>query len=271
MRVANDLVDRYSHAEIEAAIALRERRKGTVWNGAGFIVYLLKNGYAQRYLQHKLGKTDPNLRAEEVKKALRERGVEIVDYGGVEYRIADRKGRLWRPIDPADLESTLRLAVKLGLIGCGSECESEDDILSEAEKTIDESEVISETESSDDLESNFEGEDNSRQTSVSGMTEIESSDGEDEEPFEPMEIVCQRCGRGEGEHHPSLPLYAQNNLFPISKQNLKVRQVLGLGESGLICRGCIIEAYRIIFASEIREAGTEENGAGQNNNDDGYG
>jgi len=45
-----------------------------------------------------------------VKKALRKRGVEIVDYGCVEYRIVDREVRLWRPIDPTDLESTLRLA-----------------------------------------------------------------------------------------------------------------------------------------------------------------
>ncbi|MEZ8219479.1 hypothetical protein B0813_003016, partial [Candidatus Fervidibacteria bacterium JGI MDM2 SSWTFF-3-K9] len=248
--VANDVVKNFPSNEIEAAIELRERRNGSIFNPAGFIIYLLKNGYAQRYLQHKTRKIDPDLRAEEVKKALRERGVEIVDYGGVEYRIVDRKGRLWRPIDPADLESTLRLARKLGLIDCASKAESDP----ETEELTDASEVAPETDN--EWWKGFENDGDSEQAPSLAMKETKESGGEDDEegsePFEPTEFVCQRCGGREGETHPSLPSYAKNNLFPVSKQNLKVRQILGLGESGLVCRGCLMEAYRAILASEVK-------------------
>jgi hypothetical protein len=248
--VANDIVKNFPSNEIEAAIELRERRNGTVFNPAGFIIYLLKNGYAQRYLQHKIRKIDPDLRAEEVKKALRERGVEIVDYGGVEYRIVDREGRLWRPIDPADLESTLRLARELGLIDCASKADNDP----ETEKLTDACKAALETDNK--WWNDFENDGDIEQAPSSAMIETKESEGEDDEedsePFEPTEFVCQRCGRGEGETHPSLPSYAKNNLFPISEQNLKVRQVLGLGESGLVCRGCIIEAYRAILADEVK-------------------
>ena len=247
--VANDVVKNFPSNEIEAAIELRERRNGSIFNPAGFIIYLLKNGYAQRYLQHKTRKIDPDLRAEEVKKALRERGVEIVDYGGVEYRIVDRKGRLWRPIDPADLESTLRLARKLGLIDCASKAESDP----ETEELTDASEVAPETDN--EWWKGFENDGDSERAPSLAMKETKESGGEDDEegsePFEPTEFVCQRCGGREGETHPSLPLHAKNNLFPVSKQNLKVRQILGLGESGLVCRGCLMEAYRAILANEV--------------------
>ena len=54
LKVANDLVARYSPAEIEAAILLRERRNGAIYNGAGFIVYLLSNGFARNYVRARL-------------------------------------------------------------------------------------------------------------------------------------------------------------------------------------------------------------------------
>jgi len=49
--VARDLANRYSPQVINAAIVLRERRNGAIYNPAGFIVWLLKSGCAERFLR----------------------------------------------------------------------------------------------------------------------------------------------------------------------------------------------------------------------------
>lgn len=49
--VAMDLANRYSPQVIDAAIAIREKRNGAIYNPAGFIVWLLRSGYAERYLR----------------------------------------------------------------------------------------------------------------------------------------------------------------------------------------------------------------------------
>jgi len=246
--VANDVVKNFPSNEIEAAIELRERRNGAIFNPAGFIIHLLKHGCAQKYLQHKIRKTDPDLRAEEVKKALRERGVEIVDYGGVEYRIVDREGRLWRPIDPADLESTLKVAWKLGLL---SERVNQDLV----ENDKDERTLLIETDVSQKpfpLVESGEGDDL--------PAEDEEMETEDEKGKELDEMVddetepptCCLCGRSEGETHPALQPYAFNLFIPVSNLSEPFRRQIGLGEFGLICRGCYTRWSRLISLFRVK-------------------
>ena len=246
--VANDVVKNFPSNEIEAAIELRERRNGAIFNPAGFIIHLLKHGCAQKYLQHKIRKTDPDLRAEEVKKALRERGVEIVDYGGVEYRIVDREGRLWRPIDPADLESTLKVAWKLGLL---SERVNQDLV----ENDKDERTLLIETDVSQKpfpLVESGEGDD-----LIAEEGEVETEDEEDKEldemgDDETEHPTCCLCGRSEREPHPALQPYAFNLFIPVSNLSEPFRRQIGLGEFGLICRGCYTRWSRLISLFRVK-------------------
>jgi len=245
--VANDLVRNFPANEIEAAIELRERRNGSIYNPAGFIVHLLKHGYAQRYLEHKIMKTDPDLRAEEVKKVLRERGVEIVDYGGVEYRIVDREGRLWRPADPADLESALRVAWDLGLLSEG---------LNRKETEKGEEALLMKTGMSHkSLPSVEDGECYDPPTGEEEIeNEEEACEGLDGE-MEDMKIeppTCCLCSRKEGEPHPALQPYAFNMLIPVSNLSEPFRRQVGLGEFGVICRGCYTKWLRLISLFKVK-------------------
>jgi hypothetical protein len=243
--VANDLVRNFPASEIEAAIELRERRNGSIYNPAGFIVHLLKNGYAQRYLEHKVRKTDPDIRAEEVKRVLKERGIKILDYGGVDYRIVDKDGRLWRPIDPADLESTLRLAWRLGLLSEGlNQGETEESEKAPLTKTNQTPSLWAEGKEEENLLNGEEEMEDEGETSV-GL-EDETNDEEIEPP------VCCLCGRKEGESHPALQSYAFNMFILISNLSEPFRRQVGLGEFGVICRGCYTKWLRLISLFRVK-------------------
>jgi len=77
LSVANDLTARYEREEIEAAIELRERRNGAIYNPGGFIVYLLRQGYAQRWAEVKRARQDPEFLASQVKQTVEAEGFPI--------------------------------------------------------------------------------------------------------------------------------------------------------------------------------------------------
>jgi len=109
LSVANDLVARYDREAIEAAIELRERKNGAIYNPAGFIVYLLREGYAQRWAEVKRARQDPAVIAQQVKEAVEAAGfpvsVTISDF--IPFAEFPR-ARLALPLDPERAVATLR-------------------------------------------------------------------------------------------------------------------------------------------------------------------
>ncbi len=100
LSVANEVVTRYEDETIQAALELRERRNGTVYNPAGFILHLLKSGCAQRYAEAKRARQDPDLQAQKVKEAVEaQTGVKVAVIDGSPV-IAYNGGWLHLPLDP---------------------------------------------------------------------------------------------------------------------------------------------------------------------------
>jgi len=115
--VANDIVTRYSPMEIEAAILLRERRNGAIYNEAGFIVYLLGNGFARNYVRARLqarqraqpppkppDEPDWDAAIAALREALVPYGIRVDDEGFAELP----NGRLALPLDPNEAIDLLR-------------------------------------------------------------------------------------------------------------------------------------------------------------------
>jgi len=112
--VANDIVQRHSPEAIEAAIELCERRNGQVFNKAGFVIYLLREGFAQAYAEacrrkDEWDEPDLNGIVQALREALSPYGIQVDDEG---YAIFP-KGRLALPPDPDEAITLLR---KLGLL-----------------------------------------------------------------------------------------------------------------------------------------------------------
>ncbi len=128
-KVALDLMHRHGEAACEGAIAIRQKRGAAIRNPAGFIVFLLGEGYAHRWAEKVAGKGESELdaecrtaqkgkveKADLVKKQVieavaeaveRETGVEVlVCRDGVCARIRDSLVRL--PLDAADAVRVVR-------------------------------------------------------------------------------------------------------------------------------------------------------------------
>jgi len=109
LSVANDLTARYDREEIEAAMELRERRNGAIYNPAGFIVYLLRKGYAQRWAEVKRARQDPAVLAQQVKEAVEAAGFPITIAISDCIPFAEfPNARLALPLDPERAVATLR-------------------------------------------------------------------------------------------------------------------------------------------------------------------
>jgi len=109
LSVANDLVARYAREAVEAAIELRERKNGAIYNPAGFIVYLLRQGYAQRWAEVKRARQDPEVRALQVKEAVEAAGfpITVTISDCIPFAVFPR-GRLALPLDPDRAVDVLR-------------------------------------------------------------------------------------------------------------------------------------------------------------------
>jgi len=250
--VANDLAARYSPLEIEAAIALRERRNGAIYNEAGFIVYLLREGYAQRYAQARLQARqrphkppdEPDLETivENLQKALVPYGIKVDDEGFAELP----KGRLCLPPDPDEAVDLLK---RHGFLQDGNSQSA-----NQVANLPDEREDVGDGfKAADDLHDDpidaTEPTDGAADQDLMDADLPDDSDENDEgEPLPPP--ACELCGCKEGEPHPALQKWQRNNLLCLSELSDDFKRRFGLPEAGLLCRGCYMALCWTLMLSE---------------------
>jgi len=99
LSVANSVVTCYETDAILAAVELRERRNGAIYNPAGFVLYLLKNGYAQRFAEAKKAHQAPDAMAQKVKEAVERLGFTVTEIDG-RPALETPNGYLILPPDP---------------------------------------------------------------------------------------------------------------------------------------------------------------------------
>jgi hypothetical protein len=243
--VAEDLVARYSPLEIKAAIALRERRNGAIVNGAGFIVYLLRDGYAQRlaeaWRRARQRPRPPRKPPDEpdwdaIVAALRDA---LAPYG---IRVDDA-GRAVLPTYllplPPDPDEAIALLWRHGFLrdGNGQDADQNPTDATDAEAIADD--PVADANPADPL------------TAPMGDTEPDSDEGDDDEDDDDGEPLppptCDLCGRSQGEPHPALNKGQFNNLMALSRLSDAFKHRFGLPEFGVICRGCYMTLCRTLI------------------------
>jgi hypothetical protein len=241
--VAEDLAARYSPLAIKAAIALRERRNGAIYNPAGFIVYLLRDGYAQR-LAEAWRRARPRPRPtrkppdepdwDAIVAALREA---LAPYG---IRVDDA-GRAVLPNYllplPPDPDEAVALLWRHGFLRDGNGQDADQDPADAPDQAPTDADALT-----DDA------------PTVADPTEAlraadDADDGDDEdddgEPLPPP--TCDLCGRSQGEPHPALNKGQVNNLMALSRLSDAFKHRFGLPEFGVICRGCYMTLCRTLI------------------------
>jgi len=241
--VAEDLVARYSPLEIKAAIALRERRNGAIVNGAGFIVYLLRDGYAQRlaeaWRRARQRPRPPRKPPDEpdwdaIVAALRDA---LAPYG---IRVDDA-GRAVLPTYllplPPDPDEAIALLWRHGFLrdGNGQDADQNPTDATDAEAIADD--PVADANPADPL------------TAPMDNTEPDSDEGDDEdddgEPLPPP--TCELCGRSQGDPHPALVSWQRNDFLRLSQLSDGFKHRFQLPEFGLICRGCYMALCRTLI------------------------
>jgi hypothetical protein len=243
--VAEDLVARYSPLAIKAAIALRERRNGAIVNGAGFIVYLLRDGYAQRlaeaWRRARQRPRPPRKPPDEpdwdaivaaLRDALAPYGIRVDDAG----RAVLPNYLLPLPPDP---DEAIALLWRHGFLrdGNGQDADQNPTDATDAEAIADD--PVADANPADPL------------TAPMGDTEPDSDEGDDDEDDDDGEPLpppsCDLCGRKEGEPHPALNKGQVNNLMALSRLSDAFKHRFGLPEFGVICRGCYMTLCRTLI------------------------
>jgi hypothetical protein len=241
--VAEDLAARYSPLAIKAAIALRERRNGAIVNGAGFIVYLLRDGYAQRLAEAwrrarqrprptRKPPDEPDWDAivAALRDALAPYGIRVDDEGCADLPTC----RLPLPPDP---EEAIALLWRHGFLrdGNGQDASQDPTDATDAEAMADD--PVADANPDDPL------------TAPMDDTEPDSDEGDDEdddgEPLPPP--TCELCGRSEGEPHPALVSWQRNDFLRLSQLSDGFKHRFQLPEFGLICRGCYMMLCRTLL------------------------
>ncbi|MFA0756317.1 MAG: hypothetical protein YPKNTGVA_001836 [Candidatus Fervidibacter sp.] len=259
--VAEDLVARYSPLAIKAAIALRERRNGAIYNPAGFIVYLLRDGYAQRLAEawrraHQRPRPtrkppdEPDWDAivAALRDALAPYGIRVDDEGCADLPTC----RLPLPPDP---EEAIALLWRHGFLRDGngqdaSQDPAADQAPTDADALTDDAPTVADaTEALRAADDADDGDDAVADPLTAPMddTEPDSDDGEDDEgePLPPP--TCELCGRSQGEPHPALNKGQVNNLMALSRLSDAFKHRFGLPEFGVICRGCYMTLCRTLL------------------------
>jgi len=270
--VANDIVTRYSPMEIEAAIALRERRNGAIYNGAGFIVYLLSHGFARNYVRARLqarqraqpppNEPDFDKAVQALRDALSPYGIEVDDEGFADLP----NGRLALPLDPNEAIDLLR---RHGILQNGNG-QSADALFnfftiwaSEApmDGAADQHALFKDLTMgaadqypADDAFADCDGQndpssDRENCLSLADTTELADDSDDEDEPLPPP--ACELCGRKEGERHPSLQGWQRNDFLCLSELSDAFKRHFGLPECGLLCRGCYVTlGLRLVSTSD---------------------
>jgi hypothetical protein len=247
--VAEDLVARYSPLAIKAAIALRERRNGAIYNPAGFIVYLLRDGYAQRLAEAWLrarqrarptrklpDEPDWDAIVAALRDALAPYGIRVDDEGYADLPTC----RLLLPPDPEEAVALLwRHGFLRGRNGQDTDQDADQDpadapdqaptdtdaLTDDAPTVADASEALRAADDADD------GDDD--------------EDDDDGEPLPPP--TCELCGRSHGEPHPALVSWQRNDFLRLSQLSDGFKHRFQLPEFGLICRGCYMTLCRTLI------------------------
>jgi hypothetical protein len=237
------LAARYSPLAIKAAIALRERRNGAIYNPAGFIVYLLRDGYAQslaeawrraRQRPRPTRKPPDEPDWDAIVAALRDA---LAPYG---IRVDDA-GRAVLPTYllplPPDPDEAIALLWRHGFLrdGNGQDADQNPTDATDAEAIA--NDPVADANPDDPL------------TAPMDDTEPDSDEGDDEdddgEPLPPP--TCYVCGRSQGEPHPALASWQRNDFLCLSRISDGFKHRFQLPEFGLICRGCYMTLCRTLI------------------------
>jgi hypothetical protein len=259
--VAEDLAARYSPLAIKAAIALRERRNGAIYNPAGFIVYLLRDGYAQR-LAEAWRRARPRPRPTRkppdepdwdaivaaLRDALAPYGIRVDDEGYADLPTC----RLLLPPDP---DEAIALLWRHGFLRDGNGQDADQDpadapdqapkdadaLTDDAPTDADATEALRAADDADD------GDDAVADPLTYPTDGDDGDDGDDDdgEPLPPP--TCDLCGRSQGEPHPALNKGQFNNLMALSRLSDAFKHRFGLPEFGVICRGCYMALCRTLI------------------------
>jgi hypothetical protein len=252
--VAEDLVARYSPLAIKAAIALQERRNGAIYNPAGFIVYLLRDGYAQRlaeaWLRDPQCARPPRKPPDEpdwdaivaaLRDALAPYGIRVDDEGFADFP----NGRVKLHPDP---DKALDLLRRHGLLRDGNGQDADQDPADASDQAPTDADATEALRAADDA---FDDEGFADPlTDLMDNTEPDADngdDGDDDDDGEPLPPPsCDLCGRKEGEPHPALTSWQRNDFLCLSELSDDFKQRFGLPEAGLLCRGCYVTLCRTL-------------------------
>ncbi len=241
--VAEDLVARYSPLAIKAAIALRERRNGAIVNGAGFIVYLLRDGYAQRLAEAWLkarqrprkppDEPDWDAKVATLREALEPYGISVDDEGFADLPTC----RLALPPDPDEAVALLR---RHGLLRDGNGQDADQDPADAPDQAPTDADALT-----DDAPTVADATEALRAADDATTGGDDGDDDDDGEPLPPLS--CDLCGRKEGEPHPALTSWQRNDFLCLSELSDDFKQRFGLSEAGLLCRGCYVTLCRTLL------------------------
>jgi hypothetical protein len=243
--VAEDLVARYSPLEIKAAIALREWRNGAIVNGAGFIIYLLRKGYARRLAEAWLRDPqcarpprkppdEPNWDAivAALRDALAPYGIRVDDEGFADLPTC----RLALPPDPDEALDLLR---RHGLLRDGNGQDADQDPAEAPDQAPTDADALT-----DDAPTVADATEALRAADDATTGGDDGDDDDDGEPLPPPS--CDLCGRKEGEPHPALASWQRNDFLCLSELSDDFKRRFGLPEAGLLCRGCYVTLCRTL-------------------------
>jgi hypothetical protein len=261
--VAEDLAARYSPLAIKAAIALRERRNGAIYNPAGFIVYLLRDGYAQRlaeaWRRARQRPRPPRKPPDEpdwdaivaaLRDALAPYGIRVDDEGYADLPTC----RLLLPPDP---DEAIALLWRHGFLrdGNGQDADQDpadapDQAPTDADALTDDAPTVADaTEALRAADDADDGDDAVADPLTYPTDGDDGDDGDDDdddgEPLPPP--TCDLCGRSQGEPHPALNKGQFNNLMALSRLSDAFKHRFGLPEFGVICRGCYMTLCRTLI------------------------
>jgi hypothetical protein len=265
--VAEDLAARYSPLAIKAAIALRERRNGAIYNPAGFIVYLLRDGYAQRlaeaWRRARQRPRPPRKPPDEpdwdaivaaLRDALAPYGIRVDDEGYADLPTC----RLLLPPDP---DEAIALLWRHGFLRDGNgqdadqaPADAPDQAPTDADALTDDAPTVADpTEALRAADDADDGDDAVADPLTDPMDDPEpdSNEGDDDEDDDDGEPLpppsCDLCGRSQGEPHPALNKGQFNNLMALSRLSDAFKHRFGLPEFGVICRGCYMTLCRTLI------------------------
>jgi hypothetical protein len=275
--VAEDLVARYSPLEIKAAIALREWRNGAIVNGAGFIIYSLRKGYARRlaeaWLREPQCARPPRKPPDEpdwdaivaaLRDALAPYGIRVDDEGFADFP----NGRVELPPDP---DEALDLLWRHGLLRDGNGQDADQDPADAPDQAPTVADATEALRAADDA---FDDEGFADPlTDLMDNTEPDADngdDGDDDDDGEPLPPPsCDLCGRSQGEPHPALASWQRNDFLCLSELSGDFKQRFGLPEAGLLCRGCYVTLCRTLNpADQDQNTDATETDQAPKDNDD---